>query len=142
MIEHYKNLKIELEVYEMMRKEYEREIQILKRSQAPSGYKEINYDGMPKGNMTRLPFDRVVERIELLERKIEAVVEVTKGRKEVMERIKAKLEELEGIDKQVVYMRDVEGMKLQDIADELGYSHQYIKEISARLKPTKSILTY
>ena len=50
--------------------------------------------------------------------------------------MKEKIKKLEGIDYKVVYLRDIEGKSLVEIADELGYSYDYIKEISARNKKT------
>jgi DNA-directed RNA polymerase specialized sigma subunit len=63
--------------------------------------------------------------IELEEWAIEALERQAKEMKE-------KIRELKGIDAQVKYMRDFEGRTLQDIADDLGYSIDRIKQISAR----------
>lgn len=52
----------------------------------------------------------------------------------VEKKIKDKLSKLEGLDYQVVYMRDIENKRLKEIADELGYSLIYIQKISARNK--------
>ncbi|MSU03217.1 sigma factor-like helix-turn-helix DNA-binding protein [Tissierella pigra] len=53
-----------------------------------------------------------------------------------MEELKKEMEErigrLDGLDKKVVYMREIQGKPLKEIADELGYSEIYIKKISAR----------
>ena len=60
----------------------------------------------------------------------EAIANMEKSKKKIEEEIK----KLEGLDKKVVYMRDIEGKTLKEIADELGYSEIYIKKISARNK--------
>ncbi len=42
------------------------------------------------------------------------------------------MKKLEGIDYQVVYLRDIENWKLGEIAMELNFSEDWIKKISAR----------
>ena len=61
------------------------------------------------------------------------------------EQIEKTIENMSGIDRKVVYLRDIKGMKLEEIADELHFSIVYIKKVSARNKKlkkyTKSIPT-
>ena len=47
-------------------------------------------------------------------------------------RIDRNLEQLTGLDLRVVKLRDVDGLTMQEIAGELGYSEVWIKKISAR----------
>jgi DNA-directed RNA polymerase specialized sigma24 family protein len=76
--------------------------------------------------------DLVEEYTILLEEK-------ERTRKEIEQR----MNEFEGLEQKVVYMRDVKGMTLPEIAADLGYSYVWIKKISAKTKRdyTKSILT-
>ena len=58
----------------------------------------------------------------------EALEKMYEAQKEMQENIG----QLEGLHKKVIYMRDIEGKKLIDIAQELDYSYDYIREISAK----------
>lgn len=37
------------------------------------------------------------------------------------------------VERKVFYYRDIEGMSLKEISEELGYSYQYIREVSTKL---------
>jgi|SRR5690625_3040850 len=47
------------------------------------------------------------------------------------------LEQLEGLDYKIAFKRIVEFKTHQEIADELGYSHQYIREVWTRIRTYK-----
>jgi DNA-directed RNA polymerase specialized sigma24 family protein len=52
----------------------------------------------------------------------------------IKEQIRKNIEKMDGLDKKVAYKRDIEGKSLLEIADELGYSYDYIKNVSSRCK--------
>lgn len=56
--------------------------------------------------------------------------------REHKERIEEHMKEFEGLEHQVAYMKYIKKMTLQEVADELGYSHAYIKEKSAKISKT------
>ncbi|WP_039245745.1 hypothetical protein [Clostridium novyi] len=53
--------------------------------------------------------------------------------------VKNKLKNLNGIEYNVAYLKEVEGYNLIQIASKLGKSYDYIKEISSRIKKKNSI---
>lgn len=138
-IKSYKDLCEEIEIWKWRVEAYKAEIKALKKLAkvyGPSDVKGIDYSQPKVQNTNQIGFEEFLERLYKLEHHIyiheEAIKNMEKCRKNMEERIK----KLEGIDQKVVYMRDIEGKKLMDIAEELGYSYQYIKEVSARNKTT------
>ncbi|MEI4620085.1 hypothetical protein WAG10_06030 [Bacillus cereus] len=39
-----------------------------------------------------------------------------------------------GLEQQIVYLRDVMGFNLKEIASELGYSYDHLRRVSSRMK--------
>lgn len=139
VVKSYKDLCEEIEIWKWRVEAYKAEIKVLKKLAkvyGPSDVKGIDYSQPKVQNTNQIGFEEFLERLYKLEHHIyiheEAIKNMEKCRKNMEERIK----KLEGIDQKVVYMRDIEGKKLMDIAEELGYSYQYIKEVSARNKTT------
>lgn len=53
-------------------------------------------------------------------------------KRETQRQLLEKLGQLEGLEYKIAYKRFVEGKSLNEIAEELGYSHDYMKEISSK----------
>lgn len=138
-VKSYKDLCEEIEIWKERVKAYEAEIRALKKLAkvyGPSDVKGIDYSQPKVQNTNQIGFEEFLERLYKLEHHIyiheEAIESMIKAKAKIEEHLKS----LEGIDQQVVYMRDIEGKKLMDIAEELGYSYDYIREISSRNKKT------
>lgn len=136
-IKSYKDLCDEIEIWKERVKAYEAEIEALKKLAkiyGPSDIKGIDYSQPRVESTNQIGFEEFLERLYKLENHIyiheEAIKNMEKHKKTMEERI----ERLEGIDHKVVYLRDIQGKTLKEIADELGYSEIYIKKISARNK--------
>jgi len=136
-IKSYKDLCTEIEIWKERVRAYKAEIKALKKLAkvyGPSEVKGIDYTQPRVQNTNQIGFEEFLERLYKLEHHIyiheEAIESMIKAKAKIEEHLK----NLEGIDKQVVYMRDIEGKSLKEIADELGYSEIYIKKISARNK--------
>ena len=136
-IKSYKDLCTEIEIWKERVRAYKAEIKALKKLAkiyGPSEVKGIDYTQPRVQNANQIGFEEFLERLYKLEHHIyiheEAIESMIKAKAKIEEHLK----NLEGIDKQVVYMRDIEGKPLKEIADELGYSEIYIKKISARNK--------
>lgn len=98
----------------------------------PGGYKPIDYEGMPHGSTRIVSADRdwtsirkLQDRIDLEQWAIDTLTSQLLG-------IDKKINELKGLDAQVIALRDFKGMTLQGIADLLGYSLDRIKQVSSR----------
>ena len=136
-IKSYKDLCTEIEIWKERVKAYKAEIKALKKLSkvyGPSDVKGIDYSQPKVQNTNQIGFEEFLERLYKLEHHIYIHEEVIESMIKAKAKIEEHLKNLEGIDKQVVYMRDIEGKSLKEIADELGYSEIYIKKISARNK--------
>ena len=137
VVKSYKDLCTEIEIWKERVKAYKAEIKALKKlakAYGPSEVKGIDYSQLKVQNANQIGFEEFLERLYKLENHIyiheEAINNMIKAKLKIEEYLK----KLEGLDKKVVYMRDIEGKTLKEIADELGYSEIYIKKISARNK--------
>lgn len=123
-----------IEVHNMRKKMYETEKEYLlkKMMQGPTGYKPIDLSGMPRGGSNDTSLDVNWEDLRRLQHKIELEQWAIDSLENQSKEMRAKIRELKGIDAQVRYMRDFEGMSLKEVADALGYELGYIKNISCR----------
>lgn len=71
--------------------------------------------------------DRLNDRIASLETKLEHYQAIEK---EVRENV----EKLEGLEYKIAKLRFIDGMTYQEIAEELGYSHDHIRRVASRSK--------
>lgn len=137
IIKSYKDLCREIEIWKTRVEAYKAEIEALNKLAkiyGPSEVKGIDYTKPHIQETGQLAFEDYLHRLQQLDHHIYLHEEAIKRMTDTKNKIKEKLEELEGLDKRVVYMRDIEGMTLADIAEELGYSEIYIKKISAKNK--------
>lgn len=124
----------QIEIHNMRKTMYETEKDYLvkRMMQGPVGYKPVNMDGMPRGSSNDTSLEVSWEDMRRLQHMIEleqwAIDSLNKQCIEMKDRIK----ELKGIDSQVRYLRDFEGLRLKEIADILGYELGYIKNVSSR----------
>lgn len=136
-IKTFKDLKIQKEMHEYIKEVAEtnrKYYQKLLHKDAPHDTSAIQLDGLPHGNGNAMSLDRVVMYISKYDSMIYleqcSIENLEKLEKVITNRVK----QLDSIDFKVVYMRDIEGKKLKEISIDLGYSEDYIKEISARNK--------
>ncbi len=59
-------------------------------------------------------------------------------------KIETLLSNFRGLEYRIAYLRYVEGKSLREVADELGYSYDYIRELMSKMKkqPTENPQTY
>lgn len=137
VVKSYKDLCEEIEIWKERLKTYEIQLKAivkLAKLDGPSDITAIDYSKPYVDGTRQIGFEEALEMLHKIESHIylhkEAIANMEKSKKKIEEEIK----KLEGLDKKVVYMRDIEGKTLKEIADELGYSEIYIKKISARNK--------
>ena len=137
IIKSYKELCSEIEMWKWRIEAYKAEIKALKKMAniyGPSEVKGIDYTQDNVKGRGQVSFETYLIRLQQLESHIYLHEETIDSMIKSKNKIEEYLEELEGLDRKVVYMRDVDNKTLRGIADKLGYSHQYIKEISSRNK--------
>ncbi|WP_129600450.1 hypothetical protein [Anaerophilus nitritogenes] len=141
-IDNYKDLCIDIETQQCIVEDIEKELkQLGKLIHGPKDITGIDYSRGPSGSTIQIPLDRIIDRAQRITKRLNVEQEILQSKIETKKKIEEKLKELKGLDAKVVHMRDIQGKELKDIAEVLGYSYQYVKEISARNKPTFNILT-
>jgi DNA repair ATPase RecN len=134
----YKDLATETDILETRIRDMEREREFLRRSMyanAPvfNGVVDYSKDSVQNGYVP-MSLDRILERLNKIDDSISMVQEVLKAKKDALRQVQTMIEKFEGLEYKVAYMRDMEGMRLQEIADKLGYSYDWIRKISSRIK--------
>lgn len=131
--------KAKLETYNI-----EKEYLLKQMMGGPQEYKSIDYSGMPHGNGAKtVTLDRSWEDMRKLQNMIDLEEWAIEALEKQLKNMRTSIDDLKGIDLKVKYLRDIEGLPLQLIADKLKYSLDYIKEVSCRnsRKPTINPLT-
>ncbi|MDF2546129.1 MAG: hypothetical protein K0R93_1027 [Anaerosolibacter sp.] len=104
----------------------------LAKLNGPSDIQGVDYSKVGSSGSAQLPLLEALERIHRIESHILLHEETIAHLEETKRKMEEKVSELRGLDNKVVYMRDFQGKKLKEIADELGYSYDYIREVSAK----------
>lgn len=78
--------------------------------------------------------DRLNDRIASLEIKLEHYQAIEKE-------IRENVEKLEGLEYKIAKLRFIDGMTYQEIADELGYTHDHIRRVASKSNKKEKILT-
>lgn len=135
IIKSYKDLCKEIKIWELRVETYEAEIRAIKRLArlyGPSDVKGIDYTKPRVQESNQIGFEEALFRLHQLEEHISMHQSTIDEMEELKKEMEERIGRLDGLDKKVVYMREIQGKSLKEIADELGYSEIYIKKISAR----------
>ncbi len=116
LISTYQDLLTEIEIYENRLDDLYREDYALR---------SIEYN--------RIDLDVYVERKHKLNNEAAIIQAILDDKRETQRQILEKLNQLEGLEYKIAYKRFIEGKTLNEIAGELGYSYQYMKEVSAKI---------
>jgi hypothetical protein len=137
IIKSYQELCDEIDIWKSRVKAYEAEIRALKKLAniyGPSDITALDYSQDRVQGGTHLGFETFLFRMYEIEAKMGVHENAIEEMRIYKESIEKKLDKMSGIDHQVVYLRDIKGYKLQEIADQLHFSIDYIKKVSARNK--------
>ncbi len=133
IIKSYKELKEDIELIKMRLKglEEERELLVKNLEKGPSDISSIAYDGMPKGSQEYRDIIYWIKALERCERNIYLETETLKIKENTLESINSKINSYHGVEKKIIYLKEVEGKNLKEIAAEIGYNYDYIRRIHA-----------
>lgn len=81
-----------------------------------------------------VPLDKALEYYDAVVIKIGETSNRLAAKKLIRQKIEDNIRDFQGVEYQVAYMRDVEGLPLYKIADKLGYSYDWIRKVSSRIK--------
>lgn len=95
---------------------------------------------------SQIPLDVCLERMKEICDQVEMYSMILEEKEKARRDIESQLEQLEGIESKIAYMRDIQGKTLLEISIDLGYSYDWVKKLSARTtrakrKGTKKALT-
>ena len=140
-IESYKDLCTEIEIAKT-RLEYllnQREMLVkLLDNNRPKEIQPVIYSDMPHGSKNFISLDRLVDGINRIDNQIYIETNLLEGMETTKTKIEEKLRGLEGIKYKIAYKKTIEGKTLQQIADELGYSIGYVKNLSMELNKERT----
>lgn len=136
--ESYIDLCNEIEMLEIRIKDIEREREFLRLSMYDNkpGFRATASYGTEQvqNGYTPMSLDRILERLNKVDDSLNTLYQVLNAKKDAKRKMESVLSNFDGLEYKVAYMRDIKRMKLHEIADELGYSHDWIRKISSRVK--------
>lgn len=134
VFESYLQLCSEIECYSIMIEDKQIEAKNIYKLMlsAPKELKGMTFDKIGGGCMTFTPLDTLIKRLREIQDNIEALEDILREKKRNKVLIESILKKLDGIKHRVLYMRLVEGKKHREIAEELNYNEDYIRQICSR----------
>lgn len=131
----YNDLCNEIEVLAARAYGIKKEMEYIKRHMdTPPRTKLVaSYNGMPGGSGS-MSFEHLCTQYCTLQASLNEINDILSLKREARQRMEAKMDDFEGLEYQVVVMRDVQRKPLTEIADELGYTYDYIRKISSRVQ--------
>ncbi len=136
-IKSYKDLCEEIEIWKERVKAYElqkKAIRKLAKLDGPSDISGIDYSQPYVSGTSQIGFEEALLMLGQIDNHIYLHQETIERLEMSKEKMRGRIKKLEGLDKKVVYMRDIEEKSLKEISDELGYSYDYVREISSKNK--------
>lgn len=125
LVSMYHDLCQEVEILELRLQDLEGDIKY--------SNKQVFKGVLPSTPPVHIPFDKALISYDDTNAKIDETFEWLGQKLEARKQIQMILRRLSGVEAKVAYMRDVEDKDLKTIADELGYSHVWIKKLSQRI---------
>jgi len=132
----YKDLLLEIQIYNIRVEDIEIELDSLKRSiyTPPKELEGVDYSQVKTKISNVIPFEDIANRIIVLKDQLHRNREILDKKNQYRKKMKNNIKKLSGIDYHVTYLRDVEDLSLKDIAQKLNYDYSHIKRVSARNK--------
>ena len=131
----YNDICKEIEMWEEMLKSYHDQVNALNKLGkiwGPTDVRGVDYSNPQVQGSGQIGFETFLKMLRNIQEKqmicLNTLKELEKTKKEVENSISS----LDGLDKKIMYMKTIQGKTLKEIAAELGYSYQYIREVAAR----------
>lgn len=136
----YFDLCKEIEILEIRLDDQRSELKYLMRQLnfCPRTKLVASYSGMPGSGLSVSPLDKQWQTFCNVQSNIDDVSDILSLKLEAKARMEAKMNEFEGLEYQVAYMRDVQRLPLYKIAEELKYSENWIYKISSKIGKFKA----
>lgn len=123
----YYDLTKEIEILELRLMDLENELQAARK---------LCFTGMLPSDPqpVHVPLDVALGQYDDVVAKIRETSERLAEKKLVRQKMESAMRDFKGIEYQVAYLRDIKGLPLYKIAEELGYSYDWIRKVSSRIK--------
>ncbi|PEF23124.1 hypothetical protein CN568_21645 [Bacillus pseudomycoides] len=133
----YQNLGEEIELMEIELKDLKLEHKYLIKNMhmnAPkfNGVTDYSKDRVTGGQIP-LALDEIAGRHDRIMEKSERLKERIADKKVLLGEAQFVMSKKKGLEQQIIYLRDVMGFNLKQIASELGYSYQHIRRVSSKM---------
>lgn len=98
--------------------------------------RKLCFDGrLPSDPLpVHVPLDKALSQYDAVVARIREVSDHLAQKKLIQQQIESSIRDFKGVEHQVAYMRDIKGWPLSKIADELGYSYDWVRKLSSRIK--------
>ncbi len=134
-IKTYKELLIEKDITLDRIQQLKTKKKLLKKElRGPTTLISTDYSKERGSGIAPRPLDDVLAELMQIDNIIFLEEEQLKNTEKTIAAVDNRLKQLDGLFYKVAYKKVVEKKPLQQIADELGYSLDYIKEISSKIK--------
>ena len=141
----YQNLREEIELLEIELKDLKVEHKYLIKNMHMNAPKFNGVTDYSKervtGGQVPLTLDEIAGRHDRIMEKAVCLKEEITEKRTLMEEAKHAVQGMKGIEKQIMYLRDVQGLNLRQIAGVLDYSYDHIRRISSQMKRCHSYAT-
>jgi hypothetical protein len=131
----YHDLCKEIEVLELRAEGLEEEAKLIKRKINPLPIVKMvaNYSGMPGAGMAFIQTDRLWRRMSEISEELVEIYDILELKCEYKKRMEERMQEFEGLEYKVAYLRDVKRLPLYEVAKELHLTYDWIRKVSARV---------
>ncbi|MGG0516618.1 hypothetical protein [Bacillus pseudomycoides] len=134
----YQNLGEEIEMMKIQLKDLEIEHKYLMKNMemnAPKFNGVTDYSAeRVTGGQVPLALDEIAGRHDRIMEKSQYLQQRITDKQSIMGELQFVMSKKKGLEQRIVYMRDVLGMTLKEIASEVGYSYDHIRRVSSRMK--------
>lgn len=134
----YKDLLTEIDILEFNMKCLEKEYKNIQKKSlyvAPKGVSAVDYESeRVTGGLVQIPAYDALGKADTVMAKYNEVRRELREKYFWRDEMKEMLDKLEGLEYKVAYKKHVEGKRLHEIADELGYSYPYIRKVHMRIE--------
>lgn len=132
----YNDLCNEIEILQIRANEIRAQIDRINRQTqrmyTPATKLVASYSGSPGSGFAMMPFEQLAGNVIQLQMELDDINDVLSLKREARNLIEKRMTMFEDLTDRVMIMRDVQRKPLRVIADELGYSYDWIKRISSR----------
>jgi hypothetical protein len=101
--------------------------------------RKVCFRGYISDQYSRIPLDKALNTYDNIKDELLGTVTILEHKIKTKLQMEKHIDQFEGLEYKVAYMRDIQDKPLDIIADELGYSYDWIRRISGRIKRLQRI---